>query len=237
MSNETDEVNINDIVLSMKGDDDPLHFLKNGFFINLPERRDRYNNVMTQFHYLNIPSLKMERINAIKYRVGALGCFLSHIYCLTEAKKRGYDHILICEDDIDFTNIDLFKQQLRNTIHKVKDWDVILLTGNLLQVQEIPNIDCCLRVIKSTAATGYIVKSHYYDTLMKNFKEGITYLMNKPKYKHLYAIDVYWHFLQKKDNWIIPIPLTVTQLIGYSNIENKLVDYNNILLKPIFKKK
>jgi len=216
--------------------EDPLDYLKNGYIINLRERTDRYRNVMTQFHYLNIPSLKMERIDAIKYKVGALGCFLSHIYCLSEAQKKGYDHIFICEDDIEFTNTPLFKNQLRRTLNTVKDWDVLLITANLLQGTPIQNVDCCMRVLQSTCAAGYIVKSHYYDTLLKNYRKGISFLMNQPRYTHLFAIDVFWHSLQKKDKWIIPIPLTVTQSFGYSNIENRVVDYNNILLKPIFKK-
>jgi len=219
--------------------DDPLDFLKYGYFINLSERVDRMRNALTQFHFLNIPSLKMKKMNAIKYKYGALGCFMSHICCLTEAKKNGYDHIFICEDDIDFTNIPILKQQLRKTLDQVKDWDVLLLSANLLRGEEIPNVDCCIRVTKSTAATGYIVKSHYYDKLLDNFRHGITYLLNNPRYTHLYAIDVYWHSLQKTDKWIIPTPLTVTQIVGYSNIENKLTNYNKIMLKQFrnYKKK
>lgn len=176
-------------------------------------------------------------MNAIKYKIGALGCFMSHIYCLTEAKKRRFDHIFICEDDIQFTNVPLFKEQLRKTIQHVNDWDVLLVSANLLQGEYIPDVDFCMRVTKSTAATGYIVKSHYYDTLLNNFRQGIAHLMNTPLQTHLYAIDVFWHSLQQKDKWIIPIPLTVTQQIGFSNIENKMVNYNNVLLKQINKKK
>ena len=192
---------------------------------------------MKQFHNLNIPSLRMIRMNAIKYKIGALGCFMSHIYCLTEAKKRGLDHIFICEDDIEFTDVNLFKEQLRKTLERIKDWDVLLITANLLSGEEFPNIDYCMRVKKSTAATGYIVKSHYYDTLLNNYRQGITYLMNKPRYTHMYAIDVYWHSLQETDKWIIPIPLTVTQNVGYSDIENRLVNYNNLMLKTTNLKK
>jgi hypothetical protein len=48
-----------------------------------------------------------------------------------------------------------------------------------------------------------------------------------------YAVDVYWKSLQKRDNWIIPLPLTVTQLSTYSNIENRVVNYDTFMLKQI----
>lgn len=233
-SEEESTISISDIHIENDKEEDPLEFLKYGFFINLKERRDRLKNVMTQLHFLNIPTLKVNRMSAIKHRVGALGCFISHIHCLIEAQKNGYDHVFICEDDIEFTNIPLFKKQLKKTLETVKDWDVLLLTANLMQYEKIPDTDCCIRVTKSTAATGYIVKSHYYDKLLKNFRDGVSYLKKNPKSIHLYAIDVFWHSLQKDDKWILPIPLTVTQKVGYSNIENKIVNYNKILLKPVY---
>ena len=45
------------------------------------------------------------------------------------------------------------------------------------------------------------------------------------------AIDVNWIQLQKKDNWFISYPRTVSQLANdYSNIENRIVDYDYLML-------
>lgn len=212
---------------------DPLDYLKYGFYINLRERVDRKENLLSNFKLLDIPTLHMTHIDAKKHHYGAIGCFLSHIHCLQKAKENGYDHILICEDDIHFTNVIVLKKQLRKIIQNIKKWDVILLASNIISIEKIMNVKYCARVTTGMCATGYIVKSHYYDKLLQNFHEGIKYLFRNPKLTSRYAVDVYWKSLQKKDNWIIPLPLTVTQLSTYSNIENRVVNYDTFMLKQI----
>jgi len=214
-------------------DDDDLDYLKYGYYINLSERLDRKNSLLNNFKLLNIPTLQMNHIDAKKHHYGAIGCYLSHIYCLHKAKENGYDHILICEDDIHFTNIIVLKNQLRKIIHDVKNWDVLMLASNIVRYEKIQNINYCVRVTRGMCATGYIVKSHYYDKLLQNFHEGIKQLFKHPKMTSRYAVDVYWNSLQKKDNWIIPIPLTVSQIPSYSNIENRIVNYDHLMLKTI----
>ena len=100
-------------------DPDPLDYLKYGFYINLRERVDRKENLLSNFKLLDIPTLHMTHIDAKKHNYGAIGCFLSHIHCLQKAKECGYDHILICEDDIQFTNVDVLKKQLRKIIQNI----------------------------------------------------------------------------------------------------------------------
>lgn len=212
---------------------DPLDYLKYGFYINLRERVDRKENLLSNFKLLDIPTLHMTHIDAKKHHYGAIGCFLSHIYCLQKARENGYDHILICEDDIQFTNVIVLKKQLRKIIQNITNWDVILLASNIINIEKIMNVKYCARVTTGMCATGYIVKSHYYDKLLQNFHEGIKHLFRNPKLTSRYAVDVYWKSLQKKDNWIIPLPLTVTQLSTYSNIENRLVNYDTFMLKQI----
>ena len=212
---------------------DPLDYLKYGFYINLIERVDRKENLINNFKLLNIPTLEMLHIDAKKHHYGAIGCFLSHIHCLDKAKENGYDHILICEDDIQFTNVIVLKNQLRKIIQNIKNWDVIMLASNVLSIEKIKNVTYCARVTSGMCATGYIVKSHYYDTLLKNYHEGIRHLFRNPNMTSRYAVDVYWKLLQKKDNWIIPLPLTVTQFANFSNIENRIVNYDTVMLKHI----
>ena len=212
---------------------DPLDFLKYGFYINLKERVDRKENLISNFKSLDIPTLLMTHIDAKKHHYGAIGCYLSHIHCLHKAKENGYDHVLICEDDIQFTNVTVLKQQLRKIISNIKNWDVIMLASNIIRAEKIANIKYCARVTMGMCATGYIVKSHYYDKLLHNFHEGIQKLFKQPKMTSRYAVDVYWNSLQKNDIWIIPLPLTVTQLSTYSNIENRYVNYDPFMLKRI----
>ena len=62
--------------------------------------------------------------------------------------------------------------------------------------------------------------------LLDNFIEGSKLLDKYGKGKN-YEIDMYWKKLQKVDNWFIFLPNLGKQLVGYSDIENKMVNYDN----------
>ena len=100
-----------------------MELFKHTFFINLESRVDRLENVQNELRKMGIIG---ERINAVKSKVGGIGCTLSHIRCLEEAKQRGYEQVFICEDDIKFTDPELFKQQLQKfSNNKEIQWDVL----------------------------------------------------------------------------------------------------------------
>ena len=58
----------------------------------------------------------------------------------------------------------------------------------------------CTRILKAYAGSAFIVKQHYYDTLIATWEEGLHNLMHTHQH-FLYASDVYWHKLQEKDLW------------------------------------
>jgi hypothetical protein len=74
------------------------------------------------------------------------------------------------------------------------------------------------------------VNGHYFDTLIENYREGIKLLLANPDKHVLYAIDKYWFHLQKKDNWYLIIPLSVTQREDYSDIEKRATNYTPAML-------
>ena len=109
-----------------------------------------------------------------------------------------------------------------------KNWDVLLLAGN--NVPPYIKVDnTCVKVSHCQTTTGYIVKSHYYDILINNIKEGIQYLMKDPNNHFHYAIDKYWLLLQKQNNWFLIIPPTVIQREDYSDIEKRNTNYKHLM--------
>ena len=90
--------------------------------------------------------------------------------------------------------------------------------------------DSCVKISKCQTTTGYLVKRHYYDKLINNYKTGIQFLLKNTKLKEQYAIDQYWSKLQIVDTWYLLIPLTVSQKPDYSDIEKKNINYNSIML-------
>ena len=201
--------------------------IKHILYINLKLRSDRKEHVEKQLK--NIGFYHFERFNAIKLVNGAIGCSMSHLKCLEYAKKNNFSHILIVEDDIEFLNPELFKQQINKFLEKHKVWDVLLFAGNIVTPYNKID-DTCIKVINCQTTTGYLVKSHYYDTLIDNIRTGIQNLMKEPQNHRYFAIDKFWFRLQEKDNWYLNIPLTVVQREDYSNIEKRSTNYKNIML-------
>ena len=200
--------------------------MKNILFINLEKRVDRLKQIQDQLKTLGWTG---ERFKAVKLKNGALGCSMSHLRCVKMAKARQWEYVIILEDDIFFTNPKLFKRQFEKFMSSDVIWDVGIIAGNNIPPFQRVS-DFCIKVSHCQTTTGYVVKKHYYDTLIKNFKDGIQSLMRDMENHLEYAIDKNWIKLQKKDNWFMIIPATVTQKPDYSDIEQKPINYNWHLL-------
>lgn len=204
-----------------------MDILQNTFYINLEHRTDRLEHVQNELKKIGING---ERFNAIKTKSGAVGCTLSHIKCLELAKERNYEEVFICEDDITFTNPKLFLENLQKFCDNDDImWDVLIIGGNNVPPYK-QYYDYCARVFNCQTTTGYIVKQDFYDTMIKNFKEGLLNLMKNPENKREYAIDIYWKKLQMENFWYMITPPTVTQYTNYSDIEGRETHYDNLLL-------
>ena len=161
---------------------------------------------------------------------GRVGFTLSHIKCLEMAIKENFDHIFICEDDITFTRPNKFTNNLNMFLNNNKiNRDVCIIAGNMVPpYQKMEKY--CVKISRCQTTTGYIVKNHYFKTLLQNYKEGLEKLLREPNKHREYAIDKYWFNLQLKDNWVFIIPPTVVQKEGYSDIEGKNINYANLML-------
>jgi glycosyl transferase, family 25 len=110
------------------------------YIINLKERIDRKKSMENKLlknnidNYTFIEAIKPNindvhnwnknfcniRKNLEKYRIGSLGCMLSHIKIYKDAIEKNYDYILILEDDALFTeNFNL--NNIITNIEKYKD--------------------------------------------------------------------------------------------------------------------
>lgn len=72
-------------------------------YINLDNRKDRMYDMERELLRVGIPQHKLIRISAVRNTdCGALGCTCSHIKCLQLARKRGWNRVMILEDDFNF---------------------------------------------------------------------------------------------------------------------------------------
>lgn len=199
--------------------------LKNVYYINLDERKDRKELVEKE---LDTMRWEYQRFPAIKHASGRVGCSMSHLALLEMAKEKDLDYIVIVEDDIQFTNPNMYKLFLVNFFKEEFDYDVLLLAGNIRPpIKRLAQNT--FQVHKSWTTTGYIVRKHYYDTLIDNIKEGISLLVKNPKNDYN-TIDAYWMKLQEKDKWLIILPRTITQRPDHSDIEGRFTNYDHLML-------
>ena len=128
------------------------------FIINLEHREDRRNKIIKELQRIGIinyeffkairPSEKMiqqwnpDFLNPIpnwfkqtggdetKYKIGSLGCMLSHLEIIKLSIKNKYENVLILEDDTEFQigngiNFSQVLNMLHNQIYKVRFWIII----------------------------------------------------------------------------------------------------------------
>ena len=199
-------------------------------YINLDGRPDRKTHVENELTAIGISNENIIRFPAIEMDNGAIGCSMSHLHCIQYAKEANWPHILLVEDDIRFIDIPKFKQQFSKLLKTIDTWDVILLAGNNVGPYKLVS-DCAVKIEACQTTTGYLVKQEYYDMLITNFKNGIENLKKYPRLHSLYAIDKYWFPLQKRDTWLMVYPLYGTQWASYSDIEQRDVNYDTLMLR------
>jgi len=199
-------------------------------YLNLEERKDRNVLCKNELAKIGIPAEKAQRFNAIKTTDGIIGCGMSHLSILKEARSNNYPFIMVIEDDIAIENPVLFKQKLMNLMRlETFNWDVLLLGGNLFPPYEVLNSDA-YKIHKCFTTTGYIVRSHYYDTLIDCWEHALRELVKSGGKDRNWSLDCAWFPLQRRDTWLLIKPCMVYQRPDYSNIENRKTNYKDLFL-------
>lgn len=133
---------------------------------------------------------------------GQLGCLISHLEILKDAKKKNYKNILILEDDIIvskyYNNIRLLKIK-----EFLKNYDFIYLGAGQHNWENI-TINKDRYIASNTTGTfAYIVQKNMYDRLIKELSK-----LKKP-------IDQYYIDLQKTYPFLVVYPN-----LFYCNLED-----------------
>jgi glycosyl transferase family 25 len=188
------------------------------FFINLDHRTDRLAEINGELESHGLANLS-ERFPAIRHEtIGGVGCGRSHIEVLRLAKERGYSRILVLEDDFMFT---VGAPEFEKCMQTVDDlnFDVCLLAGHLITISAHDEHDFLYKVHEAQTTSGYIINSHYYDTLIQVFSDAVLQF-EATNHHWLYAIDVAWKTLQMRDDWVCLNPRVGKQRPSYSDCGN-----------------
>jgi glycosyl transferase family 25 len=190
-----------------------FEFVEKIVYINLEHRTDRKVQIE---EVLKDVSEKVIRFNAIKESHGGIGCTKSHIAVLEMAIKEGWKNYLVVEDDAIWNRFEVGYPILEKLSQN--SYDVIVL-GAVVQSMDRNSY----KLYSGHTTTSYMVNSKYYNTLLKNFKEGLDGFLTTGHY-HNYAIDQYWKRIQPSHDWYCVAPSLLIQREGFSDIENRVLN-------------
>jgi len=112
-----------------------LEYFDHLYVINLPSRTDRRLQITNELetHHLPLSSGKITIFPAVRPdqadgwpSVGAKGCFLSHHAVFQDALKRGFEKIVVIEDDLKL--VDHFSTsigQVIGALQAISDWGIV----------------------------------------------------------------------------------------------------------------
>jgi len=201
------------------------------YCLNLLRRPDRKAHAQEQFAKYGI---EVEFWNAIDGKevhsqyttplnAGELGIVLSNIEILKDAKSKGYQTILIFEDDVvlnsEMNNIDSYFAALP------EDCQALLFSGNH------NTHNTAFHVAPPKVINERVVKIHYtYSTHAVALKSELFDIIIQELEKLNHQLDVAYKSLQERYNWYCFKSVTgeplAQQKIGYSDIINGEADYN-----------
>jgi GR25 family glycosyltransferase involved in LPS biosynthesis len=199
----------------------PLPFGIGGvFYINLDHRLDRKEQIEGELAAMGLP---FERFPAIKKKPGILGCGQSHLAVLKEAQRRGYESVLIFEDDFQFlVDKDTFWKTFNSAAESISTFDVIML-GYYVQKSEAFS-DLFEKVHDGQTASGYIVHSRMYTKLIQLYEWAMPLLESTGQH-WIYANDQIWKRLQPTSEWYAFKTRIGKQRASYSDCGESQADY------------
>ena len=196
------------------------------YCINLDRRTDRWEHFLNQSKNFGLNDF--ERISAIDggklnpsdfsspLNQGELGLLLTTIKIFEDSIQNKYEKILILEDDCVFENelnkIDLFFRSLPS------DWDMIYFGGNHNVHGGYPEPIVINDYVKKVS---YTYSSHMIGFNIKIYEKIMSLLKTNQ-----FPVDIVYSLLQKENNCYTFYPRLSTQLVDFSDIQNKVTDYN-----------
>jgi len=187
------------------------------FCIHLPHRKDREENLKKIDRLYG--SLRVTVVEGIKHENGAIGCLLSHQKILRMAKEQNRPYVWIIEDDCKFipTNggVLAYARIITKFLTDNPTVQVVNGCGNLADfeitsVQKIRDLFFLTAPKVFTTHCIFYSASAYDDILALDTGVPIDSAVNKMK-------------------MVFTWPFLATQVESYSDIEEKDVNYDNII--------
>lgn len=197
------------------------------YCINLKRRKDRWKQFKQQIPE-DWPFRAIQRVDAIDGQKckapqwwnqggGAWGCYKSHVHLIETALNKGFNSILLLEDDATFS--DDFTVRVTEFVESLPDdWGMIYFGGQHLYVNSKPP----KRINKNVYQPYNINRTHAF-ALRGNMMRKVYKHVSSITWKKSHHIDHHLGLLhqKRKDPIYCPASWLVGQAEGKSNISNR----------------
>jgi len=182
------------------------------FVINLDNRFDRLTAFAKE---ISMVGIKAKRVSAIKDDNGQRGLLLSYKRILQESKEKGYQQIIIFEDDTKFIwerNVTYIIAQALKQLPE--NWELLYLGAKLLR-PTIPFSQHLSIITKNHGTQSVAINHTIFDDIIKN----IDITLKSSRLKETEHIDNMLSIKFHKNNKSFIIkPMLTYQASGYSDI-------------------
>jgi len=177
--------------------------------INLNERTDRWAESQEEFSKANI---RVARFSGIKNSNPIVGCALSHFAVLEQCLELNMNAVVF-EDDIKFSPKIVGLGDYLNALDALQ-WDMLYLGANITSpIYRVSNLFGKLTSAQSTHA--YLVNIRFIPFILSH---------SSMLGKHMDLI--YSENIVPHNECFITIPMLATQRASFSDIENRVVNYD-----------
>ena len=169
-----------------------------GYYINLDEREDRKENIMSQFQKFDI--VGVQRFSAIKIGIDRPGnCKKSHYELLKKLVESDKEVMLVLEDDCKFLDIlvdnsDEIFNKINNT-----EWDIFWL-GCRNRRNPIFYKNNCYKVSSVSHAQSYLIKKSFAKHILETYPIYPTDNIGQIPIDELYCLSIYGEEVVRNPN-------------------------------------
>jgi GR25 family glycosyltransferase involved in LPS biosynthesis len=189
-----------------------------GWVINLDHDVERKNSIMKEFETTQV---KLNFFNAIKHKVGWIGCLRSHLEIISIAKSNNLDMVLVIEDDAWIENVQEFNAKFPIIVEYLKKyknkWNIFHGGPNINKHSTISSVHLkeplLFEISKCVSTTFVIYNSSVYEHFFKYLN------MEENKLKNCHKIDM---IIYNKFNCLTTYPSLIWQKEFKSNITGEI---------------
>ena len=187
------------------------------FCISLPDRVDRRNKVLQSCDEIGLRPRWIQAVDGRNGIGGAMGCKYSHWFCIKLAQHEQLGNFLVIEDDVQFSKD--FSLDIEDV---PEDWDMVYFGGNHVRGKPTHIKNNVYKCTYTLCTHAMLIRHTCYDLLLKRLLDSSDPVDVTLGKLHRYTLNAY-----------VIYPHTAWQVDGYSDIENREVNYSFLKDRPI----